>query len=515
MNKVTKVSICGIAFTLDEDAYILVSEYLNKLNAHYITNANGKEILEGIEERMAELFIDRGGKTGIISTSIAQEVIGIMGKPEEIFGEPDNSTPEVKDVKKRFYRNPVDKIIGGVLGGIGAYFKIDPVWLRVGLAVLLILSAFTDKGWWNPGTIGLVYAVLWICIPMARTTEQKCAMRGESLAYGDPEKHYEHRKEYEDVNHTGRRFWAIAGGCLLFIPGIFLLIVGLAGFIGIVAALFGIAVAGLSIPSFLENIIFTSMPFTAAGWFPLSKVLITLVAVLPFIGMLYGGIMLIFKIKAPKWRPGLVIFVLWILSLIGVILMGVNFTKNYWNHNKQLTSEYIQPQGDALFVEFEDIDKWDNMQKIIHGDREEYAVIYVDTEGKDSASVVVYPFVEVNRNEADSCSINVSSNLFNTTMTLDELKEKKELSFYRFHGDTLTLSPAIYGKGRPVQEIGRKVVVNIPENMRVVIDDPIYHQFDNEFEYSNMNISPERIKELEEFTENFNVDIDFDDFKNK
>jgi len=513
MNKVTKVSIGGIAFTLDENAYLLISEYLNKLSTHYSSNANGREILEGIEERMAELFIDRGGKTGIISTSIAQEVIGIMGKPEEIFGEPDNSTPEVRDIKKRFFRNPGDKIIGGVLGGIGAYFKIDPVWLRVGAAVLLILSMSTWHGWWNPGMIALVYVILWISIPKAVTTEQKCAMRGEPLSYGDPEKHYEHRKEYEEVNHTGRRFWAIFGGCLLFIPGVFLLIVGLAGFIGILAALFGIAVAGLSVPAFLNSIVSCSLPFT--GWLPISKVLITLVAVLPFVGMLYGGIMLIFRIKAPKWRPGLVIFIVWILSLIGVLLMGVNFTKNYWHLNKNTATEQFVPAGKSLHIEFEGMDRWDNMQKIIKGDRDQYILVYVDTEVIDSASVVVYPFVEMEKATDGNCTVNVSSNLFNSTMSLDELNQKRELSFYRFHGDTLTLSPAIYGKGNPVKEIGRKIKVVIPDDMNLVIEKPIFHQFDNEFEYSNMNISPERIKELEEFTEKFNVDIDFDDFKNK
>jgi len=513
MNKVTKVSIGGIAFTLDEDAYILVSEYLDKLNAHYSTNANGKEILEGIEERMAELFIDRGGKTGIISTSIAQEVIGIMGRPEEIFGEPDNSTPEVKDVKKRFYRNPGDKIIGGVLGGIGAYFKIDPVWLRVGMAGLLVLSAFTDKGWWNPGMIALAYAVLWICIPMARTTEQKCAMRGESLSYGDPEKHWENRKEYDEANNTGTRFWSLVGKCLLIIPGIFLLIIGLAGFIGMLAALFGLTVAGLAIPTFISGILGSSVISLSYLWVP--KLLIGLVVVLPFVGMLYGGIMLIFKLKAPAWRPGLILFVIWLLSLIGLILFGIKTTKNYWHLNKNTATELIVPAGKSLYVEFEGLDRWENKQKIIKGDRDQYILVYVDTEGADSASVVVYPFVEMEHVTGEDCTVNVSSNLFNSTMSLDELNKTRELSFYRFHGDTLTLSPAIYGKGNPVKEIGRKIKVNIPDDMNLVIERPVFHQFDNEFEYSNMSISPERIEELEKITDKFNVDINFDDFLNK
>ena len=58
---------------------------------------------------------------------------------------------------------------------------------------------------------------------------------------------------------------------------------------------------------------------------------LTIAAVLlPLIGLIYGGIQLIFGFKPPKWRPGLVIFVLWLVVLVVLAVlfaMGVFSTE--------------------------------------------------------------------------------------------------------------------------------------------------------------------------------------------
>jgi len=510
MEKVIKVNVGGIAFTLEEEAYRLTEEYLSKFREHYSDSANGREISDAIEERMAELFIDNGGRSRIVTKETVLKVFDIIGKPEEVFGEAEQPSEKPKEVKKRFYRNPSDKMIGGVFGGIGAYFHIDPVWLRVGFTALAILAAFTDSDWWNPFSIILVYTVLWICIPMARTTEQKCAMRGESLSYDDIEKNLENRREYEDRNRTGS-IWSVIGKCLLIIPGILLLSIGLIGFIIVLLTLFGVAVAGLTVPLCIEH--FLNLQIMSPFLSVMSEVMVVLVITLPFIWMLYGGICLLFNLKSPKWRPGLIMFILWLLSLIGLAIIGVKFTKDWWHHDKESTISLIEPSGETLVIEFEDVDRWNGKQVLVSGDRDEYNLIYVDLNAADSSSVILYPFVRLDRTEEDSCSVQVSSNLFTSTMSLKEMNEKKKLGFYRFHNDTLTLSPSIFGKGNKVTELGRKVTISIPEGMTVKVEKPIFHQFENEFEYSNMDISQKRLKEIESFTDSFNLDINFNDFE--
>ncbi len=57
---------------------------------------------------------------------------------------------------KRLYRSGKDKLLGGVCGGVGEYFKIDPVLVRIIWVVLAVASL---------GTAILVYIILWILIP--------------------------------------------------------------------------------------------------------------------------------------------------------------------------------------------------------------------------------------------------------------------------------------------------------------------------------------------------------------
>jgi len=59
-------------------------------------------------------------------------------------------------MNKRLYRSPVSKIIGGVCGGLGEYFAVDPVFVRV-IAVLLALA--------TEGFGIIAYIVAWIIIP--------------------------------------------------------------------------------------------------------------------------------------------------------------------------------------------------------------------------------------------------------------------------------------------------------------------------------------------------------------
>ncbi len=82
MKKVEKVSIGRYAFTLYEEAYYKASEYLDELSNYYSNREGGNEVMEGIEERMAELLLEKCGPGGIVSVEMISEVISILGRPE-------------------------------------------------------------------------------------------------------------------------------------------------------------------------------------------------------------------------------------------------------------------------------------------------------------------------------------------------------------------------------------------------------------------------------------------------
>lgn len=181
MKKTLTVNLGGTVYHIDEDAYILLDNYLNNLKYHFRHETDAEEIVRDMETRIAELFseyISHGQQ--VISIENVEEVIKRMGKPEEINSENETVGDEDKTyknssydetVKRRLFRNPDDKILGGVASGLAAYFGWDAAWLRI---ILLVCGIFLH------GFI-LAYIIAWIIIPVARTATEKLQMRGEPV----------------------------------------------------------------------------------------------------------------------------------------------------------------------------------------------------------------------------------------------------------------------------------------------------------------------------------------------
>ena len=84
MKEVERISLGGYAFTFEKDAATLAQNYLRELENYYSGREGGSEILDGIEERMAELLQEKCGRDGIVSRSEIERVMKILGKPEDI-----------------------------------------------------------------------------------------------------------------------------------------------------------------------------------------------------------------------------------------------------------------------------------------------------------------------------------------------------------------------------------------------------------------------------------------------
>ena len=84
MKETVQYSIGGYAFTLEKDASAALQEYIAALEKHYLSQDGGKEIMEGIEERVAELLLEKCGHGGVVSLEHVQAVIRVIGRPERI-----------------------------------------------------------------------------------------------------------------------------------------------------------------------------------------------------------------------------------------------------------------------------------------------------------------------------------------------------------------------------------------------------------------------------------------------
>lgn len=343
MNKVEKVSIGKCAFSLDENAYATVKKYLDTLTAYYSKMEGGREIMEGIEERMAELLMEKtAGGVEVVTKEYIDEVIEILGKPEAI--EEDDAAgdaPKYKfEGKKRLYRDPTNKVLGGVCSGLAAYFNTDTALIRVLFLIVAILpGAFT---WGHvSGIVTMFYIIAWIAMPKADTVRKQCELRGESLNVADIEQKY---KDGATPVKENSDFGRVFGRVICIFVGLILLMMGISGLLAGGLAAFGYtAVLHFDISFFTEMMeeLFETFGATYYGFFAgipvVHKVLLiifgSLTYFLPCIGMIYGGIHLIFNLKSPSWRPGLVIFILWLISIIAffVMLIVATATTGLWH----------------------------------------------------------------------------------------------------------------------------------------------------------------------------------------
>jgi phage shock protein PspC (stress-responsive transcriptional regulator) len=167
------VNLGGYSFNIDEDAYDELKRYLKNLELHFAGEESSAEILSDIETRMAELFRTRlTGYKQVITIQDVREVVSVLGTPEDIDGE-GRSTREkfATPGYHRMYRDPDHRIIGGVCSGMGAYWNVDAWIMRVIFAALILA-----------GGVGiLVYLILYIVLPEAKTTAQKIEMKGEPV----------------------------------------------------------------------------------------------------------------------------------------------------------------------------------------------------------------------------------------------------------------------------------------------------------------------------------------------
>ena len=140
MKKVISIHLNNKMFQIEEDAYTHLN---NVLSSQWKKQELEAQVAERLEQKL------NGGKTVITYPDVVDALyqLGIS------VSEYQSATTSLRE--KRLYRQPKDKMIGGVCMGLGEYFDIDPVIIRVLFVVALFMGTM---GFW-------LYIVLWIVIP--------------------------------------------------------------------------------------------------------------------------------------------------------------------------------------------------------------------------------------------------------------------------------------------------------------------------------------------------------------
>ena len=177
MKKTVNVSLGGMVFCLEEDAYIRLDRYLKGLEQRFKKSKDVREIMNDIESRIAEHFKERMSFPEMVINLVEVErVIGIMGNPSDfddndVNAESSSYNRSPGGSRKRFFRDPENSVIAGVCSGLSYYWNIDVVIIRI----LFVILAF-----WGGGGV-IIYIILWIVIPEALTVADRLEMTGEPV----------------------------------------------------------------------------------------------------------------------------------------------------------------------------------------------------------------------------------------------------------------------------------------------------------------------------------------------
>ncbi len=184
MKKNITINLFGNLYAIDEDAYALLSRYLESIKKHFSRQEGGEEIAEDIERRATELIEElRTNGVEAIAIEHVKQIIERIGTPEEMDESTDEAEPEddrtdwLTRIKKRvqgkkLFRNTDDQLLGGVASGLGCYLGVDATWMRLLWVAVSGLSA---------GTSVLIYLLLWLIVPPAVTPEDRLRMQGKSV----------------------------------------------------------------------------------------------------------------------------------------------------------------------------------------------------------------------------------------------------------------------------------------------------------------------------------------------
>ena len=187
MKEVKKCSISGIAFTMEADAFQVLSRYLESLNDTYRNTDGGKEIVEDIEARIAELILSHQDNSKVVELSLVEEIIAQMGSAEAIREQEGREAPRGEGrIPRRLYRDMDQARLGGVCSGVAKYFGTRLL-MFLPLILLLLLGWIPFFWWLVPlmsnllGVFFICYLIMWFAVPAARTARQKLEQNGQRI----------------------------------------------------------------------------------------------------------------------------------------------------------------------------------------------------------------------------------------------------------------------------------------------------------------------------------------------
>ena len=368
MNKTVNINLGGIFFHIDEDAYQKLTRYFDAIKRSLSNSSGQDEIINDIEMRVSELFTERQkSEKHVVGLKDVDEVIAIMGQPEDYkIDDEETETASANynaSQSRKLYRDTDNGMIGGVLAGLGHYFGVDKVWLRIIMLVFLFVF----------GTGALAYFILWIVMPEAKTTAEKLEMTGEPVTISNIEKKV--REEFENVSEKfknadydkfgnkvksgAEKVGSTFGNLVILVLKAFSKFLGIllimSGLTILIFLLVGIFTLGTSVfidfpwQSVVESGNFTDYPIWSFG------LLMFFAVGIPFFFLTLLG----FKLLSPNMKSigniaKYTLLAIWLISVSLAIAVGIKQASAFAYDGRVVQKESINLNPtDTLFIKFE------------------------------------------------------------------------------------------------------------------------------------------------------------------
>ena len=386
MKEIKKCSISGLSFMMEEDAYKMLSEYLESLKKTYGGTPDGNEIIADIEARIAELILSTQDNGRVVGRPLIANIIAQLGSAEDISEEssPDDEPTRTAQgeprIPRRLYRDMERARLGGVCSGLAKYFNFEiPVVRLIFCApiLMMLLGSIPFLGWMGNAGGNLLacviagYIVMWIAVPAARTARQKLEANGEMITVQSIRDTSANERN-NDIDRKAKPVIAetvtVLGRIFIFLMKLFaglivigLTIVAIALFIGLVAVIFASgAVSDVIGSTGTAGDIFMSFDNSL------------LIAVLGIFVVLIPVVMLLFVLVnlLLNNRPGrvalLVMFLLWIATFVALPIVALKGSRPQIHANYSYSNE-------------EYVDDHQRLQDSIDNAAADYTILPADT----------------------------------------------------------------------------------------------------------------------------------------
>lgn len=535
MNKTVNINLAGIFFHIDEDAYLKLSRYLEAIKRSFTDSQGRSEIIADIEARIAELFSERiQNEKQVVGVKLVDEVITIMGQPEdylvddEIFEDepqPKKSRNSNSGPTKKLFRDTDNSYIGGVSAGLGHYFGIDVLWIRLIWAILFF----------GAGTGVILYLILWALVPEAKTTAEKLTMTGdpvnisniekkikdsidsvsETVKNVDFKKHGEKLKEGLDdltdnisetvksvdfqkqgnrLKSSSQTFFDSIGNIIMFFLkiiakfiGIILIVAGVGAIITSIVFLFTVGITdAIHLPGI--DLLYVANAANIPIW--IMSTLAFFAIGIPFFFIFYLGLkILVNNLKSIGNVAKFTLLGIWLIAIVGIIIIVIKQATEHTFDAKVVTkNELIIKAGDTINLNNSEYDEYSSYR---YNHNNDFNII----ENDEGPSIITSNVRYIVKSTTDS----VASIIIEKEATGSDYNKAKtraeNIEFgYKLNGNTLVLNDYLKTDiENKFSEQEVRVIIYLPEGTILYTD----KSFSKSWRYSYSRYGTNLLRDIE------------------